>query len=81
MSAMNRGGLSLGVGGYGAAGYAPSAAPVAANSPTGTTINQAAFGIGTSQTSTGPALAGFGTVSLGLAGAAVLTWLWWTLPR
>jgi hypothetical protein len=74
-------GMSLGVGGYGGAGYVPAASPVAANQPTGTTINQQAFGIGTSQTGAGPATAGFGCVSLGLAGAAVLTWLWWTLPR
>jgi hypothetical protein len=75
-------GLALGVGGYGsAAGYTPAASPVAANQPDGTTINQKAFGIGTSQTSEGPATAGFGTVGLGLAGAAVLAWLWWTLPR
>lgn len=73
-------GLSLGVGGFGS-GYATAASPVAANSPTGATINQQAFGIGTSQTSSGPKTAGFGTVGLGLAGAIVLTWLWWTLPR
>jgi hypothetical protein len=69
-------GLSLNVGGYGAA-----AVPTAANQPTGTTINQAAFGIGTSQTDAGPATAGFGTLGLGLAGAALLWWLWYTLPR
>jgi hypothetical protein len=69
-------GLLLGVGGYGAA-----AVPTAANQPTGQTINQAGFGIGTSQTASGPATAGFGTVGLGVAGALVLTWLWYTLPR
>lgn len=69
-------GLSLNVGGYGSA-----ALPVASNLPDGQTVNQAAFGIGTSQTSEGPRTAGFGTVGLGLAGAALLTWLWWTLPR
>ena len=69
-------GLSLGVGGYGSASL-----PTAANMPTGTTINQQAFGIGTSQTGAGPRTAGFGTVGLGIAGALVLTWLWWTLPR
>jgi hypothetical protein len=76
-------GLTLGVGGYGASasGYIPAATPTAANMPTGTTINQAAFGIGTSQTGTGPKTAGFGTVGLGLAGSAVLVWLWHTLPR
>jgi hypothetical protein len=77
---MNGPGLSLGVGGYGV-GYASAATPVAANQPDGTTINQKAFGIGTSQTAAGPKTAGFGTVGLGLAGAAVLVWLWWTLPR
>jgi hypothetical protein len=71
-------GLSLGVGGYGNVGSIGT--PTAANMPTGTTINQQAFGIGTSQTS-GPRTAGLGTVGLGVAAALVLTWLWWTLPR
>lgn len=74
-------GLSLGVGGFGS-GYAGAAVPVASNLPEGQTINQAAFGIGTSQTDdTGPRTAGFGTVGLGLGGALVLWWLWYTLPR
>jgi hypothetical protein len=73
-------GLSLGVGGYGSAGAAASV-PTAANQPTGTTINQAAFGIGTSQTGTGPRTAGYGTLGLGVGCAVILTWLWWTLPR
>lgn len=73
-------GLGLNVGGFGS-GYAGAASPVASNQPSGATINQQAFGIGTSQTATGPKTAGFGTVGLGLAGALVLTWLWWTLPR
>lgn len=74
-------GLSLGVGGYGSAMTAASV-PSAANQPTGTTINQAAFGIGTSQTdNAGPRTAGYGTVGLGLGCAVVLTWIWWTLPR
>lgn len=74
-------GLNLNVGGYGAGGYAPAAVPTASNLPTGQTVNQAAFGIGTSQTAEGPALAGFGTVGLGVAGAALLAYLWYTLPR
>ena len=71
-------GLSLNVGGYGSA-----AIPSAANVPEGTNVQQAAFGIGTSQTGadTGPRTAGFGTVGLGIAGAVVLAWLWYTLPR
>jgi hypothetical protein len=71
-------GLSLGVGGYGSAG---ASLPTAANPPS-STISQAAFGIGTSQTgNSGPRTAGYGTVSLGVLGAIVLTWLWYTLPR
>lgn len=73
-------GLSLNVGGYGS-GYAGAAVPTASNLPEGQTVNQAAFGIGTSQTAAGPRTAGFGTVGLALAGAAVLAWLWYTLPR
>jgi hypothetical protein len=71
-------GLSLGVGGYGSAGaYVPTAA-----NPASSTIGQQAFGIGTSQTdNSGPRTAGYGTVALGVAGAVVLAWLWYTLPR
>ena len=71
-------GLALNVGGFGSAG---AQIPTAANVPS-STIQQAAFGIGTSQTDdSGPRTAGFGTVGLGIAGAVVLTWLWYTLPR
>jgi hypothetical protein len=73
-------GLSMAMGGYGNA-YASAAVPVAANQPDGTTINQKGFGINTSQTGTGSATAGFGTVSLGVAGAVVLLFLWYSLPR
>jgi hypothetical protein len=72
-------GLGLNVGGYGSAG---ANIPVAANMPTGTTINQQAFGIGTSQTAgQGPATAGFGTVWGAVGAAVVLVYLWQTLPR
>jgi hypothetical protein len=71
-------GLSLGVGGYGSAA---ASLPTAAGSPTGSNVNQAAFGIGTSQTAEGPRTAGLGTVGLGLVGTAVIVWLWYTLPR
>jgi hypothetical protein len=71
-------GLALNVGGYGAA---RGSVPTAANQPSGTTVNQAAFGITSGDDGTGPALAGFGTVGLGLAGALLIAWFWWTLPR
>jgi hypothetical protein len=73
-------GLNLGVGGFGG-GYAAAALPTASNLPEGGTVNQAAFGIGTSQTSEGPATAGFGTMGLGVAATVLITWLWYTLPR
>ena len=73
-------GLNLNVGGF---GYGSAAAlPTASNLPEGQTVNQAAFGIGTSQTDGGGArTAGFGTVGLGIAGAVLIAWLWYTLPR
>ena len=74
-------GLNLNVGGYGSGSAGYGSLPTAANVPSGTTINQAAFGIGNSQNTAGPATAGFGTLGLGIAGAIVLTWLWYTLPR
>jgi len=69
-------GLSLGVGAYGAGSL-----PTAANSPTGTTIGQKAFGITAGQPAAGPRTAGYGTMIAGAAGALLLAWLWWTLPR
>lgn len=74
-------GLTLGVGGYGALGNATGALPVAANQPSGTTIGQKAFGIGTGQTATGPRTAGWGTMGIGIACTLALVWLWHTLPR
>lgn len=70
-------GLSLNVGGYGSA-----AVPAAANQPaaSGATIGQQAFGV-TTGASRGNTLATYGSVGLGLAGAAVLVWLWYSLPR
>jgi len=76
-------GLALNVGGYGSAGAANLASvPAQAGvSPGAPSITQRAFGIGTSQTEGGPSTAGYGTTALGIAGAALLCWLWWTLPR
>lgn len=77
-------GLNLQLSGYAGNGSAklasvPAAATSAGSGPV--SIGTRAFGIGTSQTAEGPATAGFGAVALGLAGAAVLAYLWWSLPR
>ena len=73
-------GLSLGV--YGRSmpqGAVPAAAGVAPGAPT---ISSKAFGIYSQQGgNVGPRTAGFGTVALGLAGAAVLVYLCYSLPR
>jgi hypothetical protein len=71
-------GLSLGMG-----GPAAWAVPNAAQAPTGpSTIGQKAFGVYSNQTgNAGPRTAAYGTIALGVAGAAVLAWLWWSLPR
>ena len=74
-------GLSLGMGAYGgqiAQGAVPNAA---GSSPGGATISQQAFGIYSQNSATGARTAGFGTVTLGIAGAVILAWLWWSLPR
>ena len=54
--------------------------PSAANQPSGTTIQQQAFGISTGLDS-GAATAANGALIAGAIGAGVLAWLWWTLPR
>ncbi|MDA8323846.1 MAG: hypothetical protein M0030_29110 [Actinomycetota bacterium] len=76
-------GLSLAVGGFGGGGAAAGngGLPVAANSPTGTTIGRAAFGISAGQAAPGPRTAAYGTLIAGAAGTILLAWLWWTLPR
>lgn len=75
-------GLSLGVGAYGGAmsqGALPSSAGVSPGAPT---ISQKAFGVFSQQAgAVGPRTAGFGTVALGLAGAGILLYLWYSLPR
>ena len=70
-------GLGLNVGGFGAIG---TAVPSPASQPGSSTVGQQAFGIYSSQTA-GPATAGMGTLILGASAAALLAWIWWTLPR
>lgn len=80
-------GLSLNMSGFGAAsagslgGSNLASVPSAAGSPSGPRITERAFGIGTSQSAAGPRTAAYGTMLAGAAGAALLVWLWWTLPR
>ena len=75
-------GLLLGQGPYGAQmsqGAIPAAAGVSPGAPT---IAQKAFGVFSQQAGNcGPRTAGYGTVALGLAGAAILVYLWYSLPR
>lgn len=79
-------GLNLGMGAYGnASGGSMTQASLPAQATSASsgrvTIAKRAFGITTAQNDAGPATAGFGTVALGIAGAAVLFYLWWSLPR
>ena len=75
-------GLALNVGGYGSAGSGNLASlPMPAGQPGSPTITQRAFGITSAQSAAGPRTAGYGTVILGIAGAAVLAYLWYSLPR
>lgn len=74
-------GLNLSMGAFGGS-MSQGAVPVAAGvSPGAPTIGQKAFGVMSANQSVGPRTAGFGTVALGLAGAAILVYLWWSLPR
>jgi hypothetical protein len=59
-------------------GAVPHAAGASPGAPT---ISQQAFGTYSQNSNTGASTAGFGTVGLGIAGAVVLAWLWWSLPR
>ena len=54
--------------------------PTAAGQPGSATVGQQAFGVFSSQTA-GDTTAGFGALILGASAAALLAWLWWTLPR
>lgn len=73
-------GLNLSMGAYGGP-MSQGALPVAANNPS-STISQKAFGVFSQQAGNcGPRTAGYGTVLLGLAGAAILVYLWYSLPR
>ena len=75
-------GLSLGMGAYGgqmSQGGMPVQAGVSPGSPT---ISRLGFGTYSQQSGAiGPRTAGFGTVALAIAGAAVLLFLWNSLPR
>ena len=73
-------GLSLNVGGYGGAtSDGTGGLPYAANNPA-STISQKAFGI-QAGLETGSKVPAYGSVGLGLFGAFVLVWLWYSLPR
>jgi len=72
-------GLNLKV--YGGA-MGQGAVPVAAGQPGSGTITQKAFGVYSQQSGqVGPRTAAFGTVGLAVAGAAILVYLWYSLPR
>jgi len=75
-------GLSLRAGAFGnqgRAGMMPTAATVG---PGSMTVSDKAFGVMSQQSpGVGPRTAGLGTVALGLLGASVLLYLWWSLPR
>ena len=71
-------GLSL-MAGAGAGGGVRAAVPPSAS---GSTIGQHAYGItsGSPNPANG-AKAGMGATAIGAISAAVLVWIWWTLPR
>jgi hypothetical protein len=64
----------------GSAGFAPASVPVAANAPS-SNIAQRAYGVQANGLNGMSRVPAYGSVALGLAGAAVLVWLWYSLPR
>lgn len=64
----------------GSAGVAAALPPSYAASAAGATISARAYGVG-SNNGAGPRTAALGGTIAGVAGAAVLLYLWWTLPR
>lgn len=72
-------GLSMRMGAFGGANTGSGLMPNAANAPS-STIAQRAYGIqaGVTGQSRVPA---YGSVGLGLLGAGILVWLWYSLPR
>jgi hypothetical protein len=73
-------GLGLNVGGYGSATTGTASLPTAASQPGSATVAQRAFGI-SSLGDGGPDLAAKGAVAAGVIGAALLVFLWHSLPR
>jgi hypothetical protein len=74
-------GLSLmGTGNMSAGVYAASS-PSVAGSPSAATISARAYGVGSNGPNCGPRTAAYGTVITGMAGVALLLYLWWSLPR
>ena len=76
-------GLSLRTGLSAGASYTPMTPASAQPSTSGSmTIAQKAYGIqGSGVADSGPATAGFGSVTVGIVAIAALVYLWWSLPR
>lgn len=76
-------GLNLmgGAGGSMSAGVYAASPPSMAGSTRAATISSRAYGVGSDGPNCGPRTAAWGTVGAGLAGVAVLLYLWWSLPR
>jgi hypothetical protein len=73
-------GLQLGAN-FGVAVPAAALPPSYAQDPSGGTISSRAYGIAGASAGGGPKTAAYGSVGAGLAGVAVLLWLWYSLPR
>lgn len=74
-------GLSLGMS-MGAAVPHASLPPSYAQEPAAQTISARAYGVASGGMPTPPGhTAMYGSVGVGVAALAFLTWVWWTLPR
>lgn len=75
-------GLSLRTGLNVGGSYTPMT-PASASPPSagGGTIGQKAYGISGAGDSGNPAIAGYGSVSVGVVALIALVYFWWSLPR
>lgn len=75
-------GLSLRTGMSAGASYTPmTPASATAASASGSSIGQMAYGISGSGDASNRAVAGYGSVTVGVVAIAALIYFWWSLPR
>ena len=74
--------LKTGISARGSANYTPMT-PAAASAPSAgnTSIGTLAYGVSGDGTTNDSKTAGYGSVAVGTIAAALLVYIWWSLPR